>query len=175
MSIGVVVVIVAVLFVLGNIMGLKPKMGEVRVGDMRMFARKIDLHPKLVAMPDWLRQHKESRQDKQTNNHGMIAQYTVIDDSWQLPANRLLWTGGDWQNEDGVPISVGIPPEPLLSYIQGLTTKANSITIYWYDEKYAKSFAIKDEQAMSIMEQDLLALKTFLQSVQNINTLKSSR
>lgn len=46
MSIGVIVVIVAVLFVLGNIMGLKPKMSEVRVGDMRMFARKIDLHPK---------------------------------------------------------------------------------------------------------------------------------
>ncbi|MGK8251014.1 hypothetical protein [Moraxella lacunata] len=67
-----------------------------------------------------------------------------------------------------------MPPEPLLSYIQGLTTKANSITIYWYDEKYAKSFAIKDEQAMAIMEQDLLALKTFLQSVQNINTPKSS-
>lgn len=141
---------------------------------MRMFARKIDLHPKLVAMPDWLRQHKESRQDKQTNNHGMIAQYTVIDDSWQLPARRLLWTGSDWQNEDGAPISVGTPPESLLCYIQGLTTKANSTAIYWYDEKYAKSFTIKDEQVMTIMEQDLSALKTFLQSVQDINSPKSS-
>lgn len=89
------------------------------MGDMRMFARKIDLHPKLVAMPDWLRQHKESGQDKQTNNHGMIAQYTVIDDSWQLLAKRLLWTGGDWQNKDGVPVQCGYTPRATTALYPG--------------------------------------------------------
>lgn len=173
MSIGTIIIIIAMLFVLGNVMSLKPKMSEVRVGNMRMVARKMELHPKLVAMPDWLKNHRQDGCDGQSTqalaSHEMTAKYTIINDDWQLPAKRLLWTGGDWQNEDGASINLEIPPRSLLPHIQGLTTKANSISIYWQDEKYAKSFAIKDEQVMTMIEQDLLALKLFLQNVHHAN------
>ncbi len=174
MTIGVLVVIVAIFFVLGNIMSLKPKISEVRLGDMRLFARKIELHPKLVATPDWLAQHKQSLDAKPSSGQGMMAQYAVMNDKWRLPAKRLLWTGQDWQTEDGSIFFMPDAPEPFLSHLKGLTTKANSVILYWQDEPYVKGFAIKDEQAMKKIEQELMMLKVFLQSVGDEQGLSSA-
>ncbi len=166
MTIGVLVVVVALFFVLGNIMSLKPKISEVRIGEMRLFARKIGLHPKLVAMPNWLKSVSTESCAGQANSHHMIAQYAVIDDKWRLPAKRLLWTGQTWQTEEGLSVpSPCLPPKSFCAHLNGLTTKANSVILYWQDEQYTKSFAAKDEQAMMKIEQDLMSLKAFLERV----------
>lgn len=153
MSVGAWVVIIVVCFIIGNVMGLKPKMSEVRVGEMRLFARRIDLNPKLVPIPHWLADV--------AGKSGMIAQYTLINDEWRLPAGQVMWIEGAWQEE----FVTAIPPSFCIPHLKGLSMKANSITLYWYDESYAKSFAIKDEGAMAKMEQDLMELKEFLVNV----------
>lgn len=166
MTVGILVTVIAIFFVIGNIMGLKPKTSEVRVGQMRLLARKMDLHPKLVPTPSWL-----SPNEKMIGKNGMIAQYTVMDDLWQLPAKHLLWINESWRYEDGSTAYFSSLPNHLSLHIKGLTTKANSITIYWQDELYAKSFSIRDEQAITKIEQDLKALKVFLQDIGVQNSL----
>lgn len=156
MSISTLVVVAVILFVIGNIMGLKPKASEVRVGDMRLFARKLDLNPKLVPIPDWL----VGVADK----GGMIAQYTLINDEWRLPARYLLWIDGAWQGDTVLDI---LPPKFCESYIKGVMLKANCVTIYWQDEPYAKSFSVRDERAMTVIEQDLMQLQAFLVEMGN--------
>lgn len=155
MSLGALVAAIAILFVIGNVMGLKPKAGEVRIGEMRLLARKLELNPKLVAIPDWL---MDVRQNKGLGKNGMIAQYTLINDEWRLPAGQVAWVEGAWQG-DFVTV---MPPSFCTPYLKGLSVKANSVTLYWHDEPYAKSFAIKDEGAMAKMKQDLMTLKEFL-------------
>lgn len=150
MSIGAWIVVIVVCFVIGNVMGLKPKMSEVRVGEMRLFARKIDLNPKLVPIPHWL--------TGVAGKSGMIAQYTLINDEWRLPAKQEVWAEGAWQGD----FVAMMPPPFCVPYLKGLSIKANSISVYWQDESYAKSFAIKDEGAMAKMEGDLMVLKEFL-------------
>lgn len=155
MSIGVWVAIIAICFVVGNVMGLKPKISEMRIGEMRLFARKIDLNPKLVPIPNWLA--------VTVGKSGMIAQYTLINDEWRLPANQVAWTDGVWQGD----FTVISPPLFCVPYLRGLSMKANSITLYWHDESYVKGFAVQDEGMMTKMEQDLIALKEFLTNVGN--------
>lgn len=169
MTIGMLVVIVAIFFVIGNIMSLKPKISEVRVGEMRLFARKMDLNPKLVATPDWLSK-QESLVDVKTNrDQTMMAQYAVIDDEWRLPARRLLWTGQHWQaaDDDLFTHALPVPPTSFLPYLRGLSIKANCVILYWQDERYVKSFAIRDDKVMTRIEQDLMTLKVFLQDMGN--------
>lgn len=162
MSLGALVVAIAILFVIGNVMGLKPKAGEVRIGEMRLLARKLALNPKLVAMPDWI---MDVRQNKGLGKNGMIAQYTLINDDWRLPAQRFLWSEDVWRHmEDNTVLASvknAIPPH-LCAHMKALTIKANSVSLYWYDEPYVKGFAIRDRDAMTKMTRDLDGLKAFL-------------
>ncbi|PNK60364.1 hypothetical protein [Psychrobacter sp. FDAARGOS_221] len=75
---GIWVAAVIGLFALGCMMALKPSVVEVRVDKLRMAARRLDLNPKLIACPSWVR----GRQDEY--GKGMIAQYSLILDDYKF-------------------------------------------------------------------------------------------
>ena len=50
---GIWVAVIIVVFVLGSIFGLRVSPREKALGLMREKARKMGLHPRLVAAPDW--------------------------------------------------------------------------------------------------------------------------
>lgn len=52
---GTLIGVIIVLFVLGSMMALKPNGIDQRLDKLRMTARRLQLNPKLVACPDWIK------------------------------------------------------------------------------------------------------------------------
>lgn len=151
MSLGFWVVVVVMGFFIGSVMGLKPKMPEVRLGNCRLFARKIALHPKLVPTPAFLDTPKK-----------MVASYTVINDDWRLPFAELIAKDGIWHSTTSHALSSQAIEHGLSRYFLGLTIKANSVSLFWQDDVYTKGFAVRDDGADGQIEQDLESLKAYL-------------
>lgn len=153
MSIEWILIIVVVALAVGNLVSAKPKPYEARLGDLRLLARKLGLHPKF-ANPDWLAPQK-----------GLI-QYTLIDDTWQLPKTELIAKDGVWQASTLHPLvgqAINLP-SPIIPHVQGLLLKSNSISLYWFDENYAKSFGTQKD-VEKLIEQDLATLKIQLTQI----------
>ena len=155
MSVGAWVVLLVVVFVIGNVMALKPKASEVRLGQMRLFARQIGLVPKLIPTPEFL---------KTPNAPKMMASYTLIDDAWRLPLGEFLAKDGYWQNfgTSSPNMSSQSIDNVLSLYFYGLTTKSNSISLYWHDDAYVKSHKVRDDTVSTKIQTDLNALKDYL-------------
>lgn len=170
MEMGLWVVVAVVVFVLGNVMALKPKASEVRLGQLRLLARQLSLHPKLIPTPDWL---------QSTPTPAMISCYTYLDDSWRLPQAWLIATDGTWQQlmsgqktptdntthnawQTAHPLSGQTITSPLAPYIKGLSFKANSVSIFWQDDVYVRTFSVKDRHALHTIEQELHQLRSYL-------------
>lgn len=154
MSVGIWVVLAVVVFVIGNVMALKPKTGEVRLGQMRLFARQIGLVPKLLPTPAFL---------KTPTTPKMMAGYTLINDAWRLPFREFVAKDGYWHS---VSLS-SHPPSPsidhvLAPYFYGLSIKSNSITLYWHDDAYINSHKVRDDDAMLKIEQNIITLQAYL-------------
>lgn len=167
-----VVVIVVAGFLLGNMFAAKPKNQELKVADFRLLARKFALHPKLVAIPDWL-----SDTDKSTPKpspfaetrpaQALMAQYSMICDDWRLPLARFVIKDGVWRMLDGQGnacvldgVSVDLP-DGILPYVQGLQIKANSVMIFWQDRHYQSDSRHKLDSQRAC--DDLTALQASLQ------------
>ena len=52
---GTLIGVIIVLFVLGSMMALKPNGIDQRLDKLRMTARRLQLNPKLVSCPDWIK------------------------------------------------------------------------------------------------------------------------
>lgn len=158
MSVGFWVVLAVVIFIIGNVMALKPKISEVRLGQMRLFARKINLNPKLLPTPDFI-----------ATSAKMTLSHTLIDDTWRLPLVQFVVKDGKWHNDTPHPklahLSGQSIDHALASYFLGLAFGANSVSLYWQDEQYIRSFGARDDNAIAKMEQDLTSLKTYLMSL----------
>lgn len=162
MSIGFWVVCAVVLFVVGNVMALKPPIHETRLTTLRLHARQLGLMPKLVATPDWLNTHLLQK----PNPPKMLACYTLVNDAWQLPlgtfvANDALWQGTP-DTKNSHPLASAPLDTVLAPYLVGLSSKANSVSVFFYDERYVKSFAIRDKTADSTITQSLDELYEYL-------------
>lgn len=151
MSLGFWVVVVVMGFFIGSIMGLKPKMSDVRLGKCRLFARTIQLHPKLIPTPAFINTPKK-----------MTASYTVIDDTWRLPFAELIAKDGTWHSNTPHPLSSVKIEHELSKYFLGLTIKANSVSLFWQDDVYVKGYAVRDDNADIQIQQDLQTLKAYL-------------
>lgn len=68
---GIVVAVLAVLFVVGTMMSLRPSAHEKALGTLRAEARAMKLNPRLVACPDWLINADGVK------GKGMVALYSV--------------------------------------------------------------------------------------------------
>ena len=188
---GMWIAIVIVLFVLGSMMALKPSAIDQRLDKLRMTARRLQLNPKLVNCPDWIK-GKDNEYGR-----GMMGQYCLILEDINLPFTRYQVIDGQWRpdssfvdttNDDNkliVPtamrsnqsnadttvkkINVSLDKVPLDlpvsigPYVKGLLTKANSIVIYWEDIAYVRP-ATNPTYQKKLIESDLLLLKQKLEA-----------
>ena len=187
---GMWIAILIVLFVLGSMMALKPSGIDQRLDKLRMTARRLQLNPKLVTCPDWIK-GKDNEYGR-----GMMGQYCLILENTNLPFTRYQVIDGQWRPDSSfvdtttddnkliVPTAIRVNqsnthtaikklnvsldkmpldlPVSIEPYVKGLLTKANSIVIYWEDIAYVRP-ATNPTYQQKLIESDLLALKEKLE------------
>ncbi len=121
---GLWVAVIIIVFVLGSILGLRVSPREKAMGLLREKARKMGLHPRLVAAPDWTSVPKATE-----NRASMVAYYSVLIADARLPLLRanvenqkLILIQGDKKFND-LPIA--------LQGIYAIDMQANCVGIYW--------------------------------------------
>ena len=189
---GTFVGVIIVLFVLGSMMALKPNGIDQRLDKLRMTARRLQLNPKLVSCPDWIK-GKDNEYGR-----GMLGQYCLVLDEVQLPHTRYQVIDGQWRPDSSFidttkdDVKLTIPstirtnnstnnnntitkktnfsldkapldlPVSIEPFVKGLLTKANSIVIYWEDIAYVRPSSNPAYQ-QKLIEADLLVLKKQLE------------
>ena len=187
---GTFIGVIIVLFVLGSMMALKPNGIDQRLDKLRMTARRLQLNPKLVSCPDWIK-GKDNEYGR-----GMLGQYCLVLDDVQLPHTRYQVIDGQWRpdssfvdtSKDDVKLTIPSAirannspnntiikktnfsldkapldlPVSIEPFVKGLLTKANSIVIYWEDIAYVRP-ATNPTYQQKLIESDLLALKEKLE------------
>ena len=88
---GTLIGVIIVLFVLGSMMALKPNGIDQRLDKLRMTARRLQLNPKLVACPDWIKGRGNEY------GRGMLGQYCLILEETKLPHTRYQVIDGQWR------------------------------------------------------------------------------
>ncbi|WP_299186568.1 hypothetical protein [uncultured Psychrobacter sp.] len=183
---GLWIAVIIVLFVLGSMMALKPNGIDQRLDKLRMTARRLQLNPKLVACPDWIKGRDNEY------GRGMLGQYCLVLDDTQLPHMRYQVIDGQWRPDSNFvdtstdDSKLTIPsvirthqsgtntvlkktnfaldkapldlPVSIEPFVKGLLTKSNSIVVYWEDIAYVRPATNPNYQSKMI-ETDLLALK----------------
>ena len=171
-------------------MALKPSGIDQRLDKLRMTARRLQLNPKLVTCPDWIK-GKDNEYGR-----GMMGQYCLILENTNLPFTRYQVIDGQWRpdssfvdttkddnklivptairaNQSNTHTAIKKPnvsldkmpldlPVSIEPYVKGLLTKANSIVIYWEDIAYVRP-ATNPTYQQKLIESDLLALKEKLE------------
>ena len=137
---GLWVAIVVIVFVLGSIFGLRVSPREKALGLMREKARKMGLHPRLVAAPEWTKipMATESRAS-------MVAYYSVLIPDARLALMRarveeqkLQVVLGDEKFKD-FPIA--------LKGIYAIDMQANCVGLYWDEESDLRATQLDDMKA----------------------------
>ena len=142
---GIWVVGFIIVFVLGSILGLRVSPREKALGMMREKARKMGLHPRLVAAPDWTKIPMAS-----SSRASMVAYYSVLIPDVRLPLMRArvedqklkVVQGNDKFN--ALPIA--------LKGIYAIDMQANCVGLYWDEESDLRATQLDD-------------IKTYLQSL----------
>ncbi|WP_168406674.1 ammonium transporter [Acinetobacter indicus] len=137
---GIWVALAIIIFVLGSIFGLRVSPREKALGLMREKARKMGLHPRLVAAPDWTKipMATESRAS-------MVAYYSVLIPEARLPLMRArvvdqqleLVHGEEKFNHTLV----------ALKGIYAIDMQANCVGLYWDEEADLKATQLDDIKA----------------------------
>ena len=134
---GIWVIGFIIVFVLGSILGLRVSPREKALGIMREKARKMGLHPRLVAAPDWTKipMATESRAS-------MVAYYSILIPDARLPLMRarvedqkLKLVQGDDKFND-LPIA--------LKGIYAIDMQANCVGLYWEEESDLRATQLDD-------------------------------
>lgn len=137
---GLWVALVIIVFVLGSIFGLRVSPREKALGLMREKARKMGLHPRLVAAPEWTKipMATESRAS-------MVAYYSVLIPDARLALMRarveeqkLQMVLGDEKFKD-FPIA--------LKGIYAIDMQANCVGLYWDEESDLRATQLDDMKA----------------------------
>lgn len=187
---GMWIAILIVLFVLGSMMALKPNGIDQRLDKLRMTARRLQLNPKLIGCPDWIK-GKDNEYGR-----GMMGQYCLVLEDTQLPYTRYQVIDGQWRPDSNfvdttiddnkliVPTAIRSSqshthttvkktdfsldkvaldlPVSIEPHVKGLLMKANSIVIYWEDIAYVRP-ATNPTYQQKLIESDLLVLKEKLE------------
>ncbi|MGE8557656.1 MULTISPECIES: ammonium transporter [unclassified Acinetobacter] len=137
---GIWITVFIVLFVLGSIFGLRVSPREKALGLMREKARKMALHPRLVAAPDWTKVPMATE-----NRASMVAYYSVLIPDARLPLMRarvedqkLKIVQGDDKFND-LPIA--------LKGIYAIDMQANCVGLYWDEESDLRATQLEDIKA----------------------------
>lgn len=134
---GIWIVGFIIVFVLGSILGLRVSPREKALGIMREKARKMGLHPRLVAAPDWTKIPMAS-----SSRASMVAYYSILIPDARLPLMRarvedqkLKLVQGDDKFND-LPIA--------LKGIYAIDMQANCVGLYWEEESDLRATQLDD-------------------------------
>lgn len=134
-----------ILFVLGSILGLRVSPREKALGQMRERARKMNLHPRLIAAPAWIKHTTPSGKAG-----GMVAFYSVLLPEAQLPLMQALVV------DNKLKVQVGNPRFNDYSLdlvgVQAVEMQANCVGLYWDED------ADLHGQQLEKMKNDLMIL-----------------
>ncbi|RYL29354.1 MULTISPECIES: ammonium transporter [Acinetobacter] len=137
---GLWVAVIVIVFVMGSIFGLRVSPREKALGMMREKARKMGLHPRLVAAPDWTKVPMATE-----NRASMVAYYSVLIPEARLPLMRarvedqkLKLLQGDAKFND-FPIA--------LKGIYAIDMQANCVGLYWDEESDLRATQLEDMKA----------------------------
>ncbi|MDV2469734.1 ammonium transporter [Acinetobacter chinensis] len=140
---GIWVAVIVIVFVLGSVLGLKVSPREKALGIMRDKARKMGLHPRLVAAPEWTRIPMATEK-----RASMVAYYSVLLPEARLSLMRarvedqkLKTVQGDEKFND-FPIA--------LKGIYAIDMQANCVGLYWQEESDLKAEQLDDMKALLI-------------------------
>ena len=172
---GMWIAIAIVLFVLGSMMALKPSGIDQRLDKLRMTARRLQLNPKLVTCPDWVKGKDNEYGRGMIGQYGLVleniklslSRYQVIDGQWR-PASNASSDNNSLNNGLAIQANFSLDKEPLAlpvgiePFVKALLVKSNSIIIYWEDIAYVRPITNPAYQQKAI-ETDLLILKEDLE------------
>ncbi len=138
---GIWVAAIIVVFVLGSIFGLRVSPREKALGEMRDQARRIGLHPRLVAAPDWTKIPMASE-----TRASMVAYYSILIPNGHLllmrarvEEQKLVVVHGDDKFKD-FPIA--------LKGIYAIDMQANCVGVYWDEESDLRATQLNDIKAV---------------------------
>ena len=142
---GIWVIGFIILFVLGSILGLRVSPREKALGMMREKARKMGLHPRLVAAPDWTKIPMAS-----SSSASMVAYYSVLIPDARLPLMRARVEDQQLKVVQGNDKFNALPI--ALKGIYAIDMQANCVGLYWDEESDLRATQLDD-------------IKTYLQSL----------
>ena len=137
---GIWVIGFIILFVLGSILGLRVSPREKALGIMREKARKMALHPRLVAAPDWTKIPMASEK-----RASMVAYYSVLIPDARLPLMRALVTDQKLELLHGDEKFQGLPI--ALKGIYAIDMQANCVGIFWDEEADLRATQLDEMKA----------------------------
>ena len=139
-NVGIWITVLIVVFVLGSIFGLRVNPREKALGIMRDKARKMSLHPRLVAAPDWTKIPKATE-----NRASMVAYYSILLPNAQLPLMRALVVDQNLKLVYGDERFNNLPIE--LKGVYAIDMQANCVGLYWNEEVDLRASQLDDMKA----------------------------
>lgn len=129
MSTFLIVLLVVVAFVVGQWSLLRPSARDTRLMQLRSDARKLGLHPRLLAPPEWYRGERPVG--------GLLACYSLLTEEGSkglsyFRAERL--SDGEWVTRAGDASLLGslsLPPEA--EKLLALEAQANAVSFWWQE------------------------------------------
>ena len=137
---GIWVIGFIILFVLGSILGLRVSPREKALGMMREKARKMGLHPRLVAAPDWTKIPMAS-----SSRASMVAYYSVLIPDARLPLMRARVEDQKLKVVQGNEKFNALPI--ALKGIYAIDMQANCVGLYWEEESDLRATQLDDIKA----------------------------
>ena len=140
---GIWVAVVIVIFVLGSIFGLRVSPREKALGMMRDKARKMGLHPRLVAAPEWTKIPMASEK-----RASMVAYYSILLPEARLPLMRARIVDQQFDLVHGDEKFKNFPI--ALKGIYAIDMQANCVGLYWDEESDLRATQLEDMKALLI-------------------------
>ncbi|MCL6231964.1 MULTISPECIES: hypothetical protein [Acinetobacter] len=137
---GIWVTVFIVVFVLGSIFGLRVNPREKALGIMREKARKMGLHPRLVAAPAWTKIPMASEK-----RASMVAYYSVLIPDARLPLMRALVVDDKLELVHGDDKFKDLAI--TLKGIYAIDMQANCVGLYWNEESDLRATQLDDMKA----------------------------
>ncbi|SEL68714.1 MULTISPECIES: hypothetical protein [unclassified Acinetobacter] len=138
---GLWITILIVVFVLGSIFGLRVNPREKALGIMREKARKMGLHPRLIAAPSWTNIPMASE-----NRASMVAYYSVIIPDGRLPLMRALVENEKLNVVHGNEKFNDFPI--ALKGIYAIDMQSNCVGLYWKEEEDLHATQLDEMKAL---------------------------
>ncbi|MFC6052338.1 hypothetical protein A6M14_12270 [Acinetobacter sp. Ac_877] len=140
---GIWVAVIIVVFVLGSIFGLRVSPRERALGMMRDKARKMGLHPRLVAAPAWTKIPMATE-----NRASMVAYYSILLPEARLPLMRARIVDQQFDLVHGDEKFKDFPI--ALKGIYAIDMQANCVGLYWDEESDLRATQLDDMKALLI-------------------------